>query len=62
MLTRKSSHLWRADLPQSLPVGVHTMAIVTVDRYGRRFSETRSFEVVDTLPEMGWPWKTGTFE
>ena len=62
MLTRKSSHLWRADLPQSLPVGVHTMDIVTVDRYGRRFSETRSFEVVDTLPEMGWPWKTGTFE
>ncbi|MCY4431217.1 MAG: calcineurin-like phosphoesterase family protein [Rhodospirillales bacterium] len=62
MLTRRSNHLWRADLPRSLPLGVHTAEIVTTDRYGRTYSRTKSFEVVDPLPEMGWPWKTGSFE
>jgi len=62
LLARGSSHLWRADLPRSLPPGIHTVDIVTVDRYGRTYSRTRSFEVVDSLPEMGWPWKPGSFE
>lgn len=62
MLTRMSSHLWRADLPASLPVGVHTLDVTTIDRYGRTFTHTLSFEIVEALPEMGWAWKSGTFE
>ncbi|MDA0286595.1 MAG: calcineurin-like phosphoesterase family protein [Proteobacteria bacterium] len=54
MLTNKSSHLWRVDLPEVLPTGVHSMEIVTTDRYGRTFRETMQFEVVEQIPEMGW--------
>ncbi len=54
MLTDRSSHLWRADLPGDLPAGVHTLEAVTTDRYGRTFRETVTFEVVEELPEMGW--------
>lgn len=62
MLTRKSSHLWRTDLPKSLTVGPHVLETVTVDRYGRRFRLVQAFEVVGTLPEMGWPWTDEGFE
>lgn len=54
MLTRKSSHLWRADLPSDLPAGVHRLDVATTDRHGRSFSETLVFEVVESLPEMAW--------
>ena len=62
MLAFRSNHLWRADLPPDLPVGLHTMEVVTTDRYGRRFRLVQPFEVVETLPEMGWPWAPGGFE
>ena len=62
MLTRKSNHLWRVDLPRSLPVGAHSMEVVTTDRYGRTFRHVQSFEVVERIPEMGWPWEAGRFE
>lgn len=54
MLSNKSSHLWRIDLPADLPVGFHTVEITTTDRYGRTFKEILPFEVVDKLPDMGW--------
>ena len=54
MLSNKSSHLWRADLPSTLPLGVHTLEAVTTDRYGRTFRTTSTFEVVEEIPEMGW--------
>ncbi len=54
MLSNKSSHLWRVNMPADLPVGVHTMEITTTDRYGRTFKEIIPFEVVDELPNMGW--------
>ena len=54
MLTKRSSHLWRADLPADLPAGVHTLEVSTTDRYGRTFRATSTFEVVETIPEMGW--------
>ncbi|MEM7498769.1 MAG: calcineurin-like phosphoesterase family protein [Pseudomonadota bacterium] len=54
MLTRGSSHLWRLDLPADLPAGAHSMQISMTDRYGRTFSHTLSFEVVEDLPEMNW--------
>ena len=40
MLTRRSSHLWRADLPADLAPGVHTLEVSTTDRYGRTFRAT----------------------
>jgi len=54
MLTRSSSHLWRADLPTDLPPGVHGMTVAATDRHGRVFELTRSFEVVEALPPMSW--------
>ncbi|WP_119166142.1 calcineurin-like phosphoesterase C-terminal domain-containing protein [Algihabitans albus] len=54
MLTLKSSHLWRVDLPSDLPEGVHRLEVETRDRYGRNFSETLLFEVVEELPNMNW--------
>lgn len=54
MLNNRSPHLWRAELPTNIPVGSHTMKVVTTDRYGRIFSKVTNFEVVDTLPPMGW--------
>ena len=54
MLTSRSSHLWRADLPADLSRGVHTLEVSTTDRYGRTFRATSTFEVVDRIPEMGW--------
>lgn len=62
MLARKSSHLWRADLPKSLPVGLHVLEAVTVDRYGRHFRYVQPFEVVEALPKMGWRWMPEKFE
>lgn len=53
-LSDHSSHLWRADLPSMLAPGVHSMTITTTDRYGRSYSDTTSFEVVETLPDPHW--------
>lgn len=54
MLTRSSSHLWRVDLPSELPTGAHVLEVTTTDRYGRTFSETITFEVVEDLPNLNW--------
>jgi len=54
MLSTKSSHLWRAELPKDLPVGIHTLEVTTTDRYGRSFQQTKTFEVVEDLPQMTW--------
>lgn len=54
MLSRMSNHLWRADLPPDLPNGVHTLTAKTIDRHGRSFSHSLSFEVVDEVPELNW--------
>ena len=54
MLSDKSSHLWRVDLPADLPAGVHRMEVKTTDRYGRTFSTVQTFEIVEEMPVMGW--------
>ncbi len=54
MLTDRSSHLWRADLPDTLPLGPHRLEVLTTDRYGRTFREVVRFEVVETLPPLDW--------
>lgn len=57
MLTTKSSHLWRAELPGDLPAGVHTLEVRSTDRFGRMYKQTKTFEVVDELPQMTWQEK-----
>ncbi|MEL6600365.1 MAG: calcineurin-like phosphoesterase family protein [Pseudomonadota bacterium] len=54
MLTDASHHLWRVDLPESLPVGVHLMEVKTTDRHGRTFAQVQTFEVVEELPDFNW--------
>ncbi|MEM9222029.1 MAG: calcineurin-like phosphoesterase family protein [Pseudomonadota bacterium] len=54
MLTRMSNHLWRVDLPAELPIGAHVLKATTTDRYGREFSVTFPFEVVEEIPTMNW--------
>ncbi len=54
MQTRKSNHLWRADLPSNLATGPHRLEFLTTDRYGRTFRGVVSFEVVEKLPPPNW--------
>ncbi|MCV3272118.1 calcineurin-like phosphoesterase C-terminal domain-containing protein [Roseobacter sinensis] len=54
MLTDNSQHLWRADLPEDLPVGVHMLEVSTTDRHGRTFTRSYAFEVVEELPNPDW--------
>jgi len=54
MLTDNSSHLWRVDLPEALPEGVHLMTVTATDRHGRTFTRNYTFEVVDELPNPEW--------
>ena len=54
MLTDNSAHLWRVDLPTSLPLGAHVMTVSTTDRHGRTFTQDYAFEVVSELPNPNW--------
>ncbi|WP_265519590.1 calcineurin-like phosphoesterase family protein [Nitratireductor luteus] len=54
LLTDSSSHLWRADLPETLAEGVHVLEVKTTDRYGRTFTQKLTFEVVNELPDPDW--------
>ncbi|MCM1012122.1 calcineurin-like phosphoesterase C-terminal domain-containing protein [Brevibacterium sp. XM4083] len=42
-----SSHLWRAPLPGDLDLGTHSAQVTGTDRYGRSFTETVRFTVVE---------------
>ncbi|MEO0991763.1 MAG: calcineurin-like phosphoesterase family protein, partial [Pseudomonadota bacterium] len=62
MLTDNSHHLWRVDLPSNLPAGAHKLEVRTTDRYGRTFTLTQTFEVVEELPDFDWiesHWEDG---
>ena len=48
----RSSHLWRVALPESLPVGVHAVAVTSTDRHGRESTETIVIEVRQDRPQM----------
>ena len=53
-LATKSQHLWRADLPADLAPGQHRAEVTVTDHHGRSFTRSIAFEVVETLPVMGW--------
>ena len=42
-----SSHLWKAPLPTDLPEGRHRIEVRAKDMFGRTFTGTRSFRVVE---------------
>lgn len=55
--TNSSQHLWMVDLPADLPTGIHSLTVDVTDRHGRSFTDTIAFEIVDTIPDMGWQEK-----
>lgn len=42
-----SSHLWRAEIPSDLDLGTHSAEVTGTDRYGRQYTETIRFTVVE---------------
>src|SRR5699024_7097200 len=44
---QSSSHLWRTEIPSALGLGTHTAEVTGTDRYGRAFTETIRFTVVE---------------
>ena len=44
---QSSSHLWRTEIPSDLDLGTHTAEVTGTDRYGRDFTETIRFTVVE---------------
>ncbi|UVI37597.1 calcineurin-like phosphoesterase family protein [Brevibacterium spongiae] len=44
---QSSSHLWRTEIPSNLDLGTHTAEVTGTDRYGRDFTETVRFTVVE---------------
>lgn len=43
------SHLWEASFPRNMSVGTHTIEVRITDRYGRTFSESKTFSVQEPL-------------
>ncbi|WP_199850411.1 calcineurin-like phosphoesterase C-terminal domain-containing protein [Streptomyces sp. CMB-StM0423] len=43
----RSMHLWRFELPEDLAVGKHRARVTATDSYGRQFTDTLTFEVVE---------------
>lgn len=44
---QSSSHLWRTEIPSNLDLGTHTAEVTGTDRYGRDFTQTVRFTVVE---------------
>ena len=44
---QSSSHLWRTEIPSDLDLGTHTAEVTGTDRYGRDFTQTVRFTVVE---------------
>ena len=42
-----SSHLWRTEIPSNLDLGTHSAEVTGTDRYGREFTQTLRFTVVE---------------
>ncbi|GGY47663.1 calcineurin-like phosphoesterase C-terminal domain-containing protein [Parvularcula lutaonensis] len=46
----RNVHLWRARLPEDLPLGVHRAVVTTTDRHGRTSEDTIVIEIREQLP------------
>lgn len=49
-LADRNLHLWRARMPDNLPLGVHTIVVTSIDRNGRRYTDRLAFEVREERP------------
>ncbi|GAA5523053.1 calcineurin-like phosphoesterase family protein [Aliifodinibius salicampi] len=43
----QSSHLWKAGVPNNLPLGEHTIEIRVTDMFGRTFTDEFKYEIVE---------------
>ena len=50
----RNMHLWRARLPEDLPVGVHRIRVNSTDRHGRTLTDTLIIEVRAEKPARRW--------
>lgn len=46
----RNMHLWRAQMPADLPLGVHTINVTSVDRNGHTYTDRLVFEVRSERP------------
>ena len=46
----RNMHLWRARLPEDLPLGVHVLTVRTADRHGRVTEDAIVIELRESLP------------
>lgn len=52
-LADRNMHLWRVLLPE-LPLGVHTVEVVSTDRHGLQFTDKITLEVREERPARYW--------
>ncbi|MCG8413751.1 MAG: calcineurin-like phosphoesterase C-terminal domain-containing protein [Pseudomonadales bacterium] len=45
--TTRSSHIWQADLPDTLEPGIHSVIVTSEDEFGQRQRGSLSFEILD---------------
>lgn len=45
--SNSSQHLWTGDLPADLPAGIHILTVDVTDRFGRSYTDTIAFEIVE---------------
>jgi hypothetical protein len=60
-LADRNMHLWRYQLSEDLPNGIHRVSITNTDRNGRQYTDVFAFEIVDEVPPMHWrrePWQS----
>jgi hypothetical protein len=53
-LADRNMHLWRVQLPEDLPLGVHRAMVTATDRNGQSFTSFLVFELRDQLPPPRW--------
>lgn len=51
-LADRMHHLWKLDLPKDLSEGVHRAQVKATDSYGRTFTQSYAFTVVEERPQM----------
>lgn len=52
-IANQNMHLWRVMLPE-LPLGVHTIEVVSTDRHGLQFTDKITIEVREEHPSRYW--------
>ena len=48
---QESTHLWRANIPNNLKPGTHTIEVKATDMFGRTFTQKTSYRI--EMPKTG---------